>query len=584
MCGIFCYIGKKISCNILEKEFMKTQYRGPDRNVLQQISPTLTFGFHRLAINGISYKGDQPFYHPSKPYVLICNGEIYNSEELKERYNITTYSESDCEVILYLYERFGFEETLKMLDSESFAMCIYDGNRQQLFVARDRFGVRPLFYGRTKYGEYVFASEFKSICNIVDSKYSVQQFQPGHWKSFDLTQVDPNNGNLAGELTEDIAGDLEKVEGEYRPFYDKAYKTQINLNPVSESDVSESDALESDVLQNIKRLFTRAVKKRLMSDRPIGCLLSGGLDSSLVSALVARELKECGKQLQTFAIGITGSTDLFHAKAVAEHIGSIHHSIELTEQEFLDAIPEVIQTIESYDTTTVRASVGNYLVGKYIHENTDITVVFNGDGSDEQSGYKYLAQAPDAEAFHNECCRLLDEIHMFDVLRSDRSLSSRWSLETRTPFLDTDFVNYYMSVPVEMKMYPEKGNRIEKYLLRKAFDNDGLLPHNVLYRKKEAFSDGCSSTTNSWHKIIQRHVDSIVTDSEFQSKKDEYKHLTPSLKESYYYRKIFESYYGNADDKHMNDNQVSDGYSYIIPHFWLPKWNGNQNDPSAREL
>jgi asparagine synthase (glutamine-hydrolysing) len=306
-----------------------------------------------------------------------------------------------------------------------------------------------------------------------------------------------------------------------------------------------------------------------MSDRPVGCLLSGGLDSSLISALVAREFKINNKgQLNTFSIGIKGSTDLIYAKKVAEHIGSFHHSIELTEEEFLDAIPEVIYNIESYDTTTVRASTGNYLIGKYIKENTDITVVFNGDGSDEQSGYLYLANAPSPDDFKNECVRLLKEIHYYDVLRSDRSLSSNFSLETRAPFLDTDFVDYYMSIPSEAKMY---GNgKIEKFLIRSAFDNDDLLPKDVLWRRKEAFSDGCSSNERSWHKIIQEFVDTQIPDEIYVTRKDKYVFNKPQLKESYYYRKIFESYYP--------------GRSNMIPHFWLPKWNGNQQDPSAREL
>lgn len=552
MCGIFCYLGVTIDSLKLQNEYMKTYGRGPDSNVMKQITNNLVFGFHRLSIMDTSFKGDQPLYHPTKPYVLICNGEIYNYQELKEKYNIQTYSNSDCEVILYLYDKFGIEKTLQLLDSEAYAFCLYDGLLGKLIVSRDRFGVRPLFISKLHNGEYMFCSEMKSLQEFINTEDEIEQFQPGSYRMFNLK----NNYSFWSNMSLIPSSIIEtSKDSGYIYYYKKQYRISNKYN-------------EDLILENIRNIFTQAVKKRLMSDRPIGCLLSGGLDSSLVSSIVAREFKNTGKgQLETFAIGIKGATDLVYAKQVAEFIGSKHHSIELEEKDFLDAIPNVIKAIESYDTTTVRASTGNYLIGKYIKENTDITVVFNGDGSDEQSGYIYLSKAPDKESFHNECVKLLSEIHFFDVLRSDRSLSTDWSLETRSPFLDTDFVNYYMSIPTELKMYHD---RIEKYLLRKAFDTENLLPTEVLWRRKEAFSDGCSSNQRSWHKIIQEHVDSQITDKEYLENKDKYTHNTPELKESYYYRKLFEEYYPNMDK--------------LIPHFWLPKWNGNQIDPSAREL
>lgn len=534
MCGIFAYLGNKIDPKKLEQAFLKSFKRGPDNNILKAINNNLTFGFHRLSIMDTSFKGNQPLFHPSKPYAIICNGEIYNHKQLVEENNFTTYSESDCEVLLYLYEKYGIQGMLNKIDSEAFALCIYDGEKNELIVARDRFGVRPLFVSKTEQNEYLFCSEAKSIVPLINGQSSLEQFNPGCWKTYSLS----NN-----------------QESEYFQYYSYTYP-QIDTENIQE------------ICLNIREKMTKAVTKRLMSDRPIGCLLSGGLDSSLISALVAREFKKQNKgQLNTFSIGIKGSTDLVYAKMVADHIGSVHHTIELTEEDFLKAIPEVIYNIESYDTTTVRASTGNYLVGKYIKENTDITVVFNGDGSDEQSGYIYLANAPSPKEFKDECVRLLKEIHFYDVLRSDRSLSSNFSLETRAPFLDTDFVNYYMSIKTELKMY---GDKMEKYLLRLSFDNDNLLPKEVLWRRKEAFSDGCSSNERSWHKIIQEFVDKQITDDEYLSEREKFKINTPELKESYYYRKIFESHYtGRAD---------------IIPHFWLPKWCGNEKDPSAREL
>ena len=333
------------------------------------------------------------------------------------------------------------------------------------------------------------------------------------------------------------------------------------------------DSLRSDelILTCIKNKLTKAVKKRLLSDRPIGSLLSGGLDSSLISGIICKIYKENNIKtpLKTFSIGLKGATDLGYAQIVADYIGSDHHTIICTEQEFLNAIPEVIYNIESYDTTTVRASVGNYLVAKYIKENTDIVVLFNGDGSDEQSGYYYLRNAPTKDEFHKECLKLLDEIKYYDVLRSDRSVSSKWSLEARTPFLDKEFVEFYMTIDPKKKMYND--TIIEKNLLRKAFSNKNIIPDEVLWRPKEAFSDGCSSEKRSWHKIIQEHVDLIIPDIEFNGIKNsnKYKINPPMLKESYWYRKIFDSLYPN--------------HAEIIPHYWLPNWT-EEVDPSAREL
>ena len=537
MCGIFAYIGNQIDPKILEDAFLKTSKRGPDNNILKSITQNLVFGFHRLSIMDVSFKGNQPIYHPNKHYCLICNGEIYNYKQLIEDNNISTSSNSDCEIILYLYEKYGIEKLLNMIDSESFAFCIYDGIKNEIIVARDRFGVRPLFVSKTKNNEILFCSEAKSIIPLIESDDNIEQFKPGCWKSYSLNNYQ---------------------DSEYQEYY------SYNYPEIETTNIQE-------ICLNIREKLTEAVKKRLMSDRPIGCLLSGGLDSSLISALVAREFKKQNKGiLHTFSIGIKGSMDLVYAKKVADFIGSTHHTIELTEEEFLNAIPEVIYNIESYDTTTVRASTGNYLIGKYIKDNTDITVVFNGDGSDEQSGYIYLANAPTSKDFKDECIRLLKEINYYDALRSDRSLSSNFSLETRTPFLDTDFVNYYMSIKSELKMYKNNSNIIEKNLLRTAFDDDNLLPKEVLWRRKEAFSDGCSSKERSWHKVIQEFVDKQITDEEYEENKNKYSCNCPDLKESYYYRKIFESYYPEKGN--------------LIPHFWMPKWCGENKDPSAREL
>ena len=523
MCGIFCYIGKKYNSLDLQENFQRIENRGPDYSILLNVEQVL-LGFHRLAINDLSTSGNQPFLNNG--IYLICNGEIYNHETLQQKYDIDTISNSDCEVILYMYQKFGFHETCKQLDGV-FALIIYDSNRKRLFASRDPYGVRPLFIGYNEHDELFFASEMKSI---YDKTIYVKQFTPGFYLEYDLHEKTTIYKNYFGFTLKSIIED----DNEY-------------------------------ILDGIRNRLINAVRKRLLSDRPIGALLSGGLDSSLICGIISKLFH--GNNFNTFSIGIKGSTDLIYSQKVSDFIGSKHHQIICTEEEFLNAIPFVICSIESYDTTTVRASVGNYLIGKYISQNTDIKVVFNGDGSDEQSGYKYLRNAPNELEFHSECIKLLREIHYFDVLRSDRCISSKWGLESRTPFLDKEFVKFYMNIDPKLKMYSKE--KIEKYLLRKAFEKDNLIPEEVLWRPKEAFSDGCSSENRSWHKIIQEYVDTIISDEEFNLNKDKYKFNTPLSKESYWYRKLFESFYPNKAN--------------VIPHFWLPNWS-NQIDPSAREL
>lgn len=536
MCGIFCIVSPD---NITINDYLTAnniRNRGPDNTVVEYVSNNVLFCFHRLMINDLSDSGNQPLTYNNVH--LICNGEIYNSDVLRKEFNdIEFKSNSDCEVLIHVYLKYGFEQMCKKIDGV-FAIVLYDGNNNDLFIGRDPFGVRPMFIGHNaENGKFQICSELKGI----DSQYNSKQFTPGSWSQINISQFKTN------------------------------INIKHNLEPIKYFDIEDVYTNVTDYntcLDKVRESFENAVIKRLMSDRPIGCLLSGGLDSSLVCSIVAREFKQNNKGiLNTFSIGFEGSTDLINARKVASHIQSNHHEILLTKEDFLNAIPEVIKTIESYDTTTVRASVGNYLVSKYIKENTDITVVFNGDGSDEVAGgYAYMKNAPTHKDFHNECIKLLSEISYFDVLRSDRSLSSNWSLESRTPFLDKEFVKTYLSCPVEFRA--SSATELEKTLLRNAFKDTNLLPDDILWRKKEAFSDGVSGTENSWHKIIQNHVDSIVTDREFYLNTLRTVHNKPLLKESYFYRKTFHEYYKN---------------SFIIPHFWMPKWT-NTIDPSAREL
>jgi asparagine synthase (glutamine-hydrolysing) len=303
-------------------------------------------------------------------------------------------------------------------------------------------------------------------------------------------------------------------------------------------------------------------------ERNMACLLSGGLDSSLISALVSKFVPK--GQLQTYSIGMSGGSDLEYARMVSKHIHSNHTEIILTEHEFFMAIPEVIYNIESYDTTTVRASVGNYLVSKYIAEHSDAKVIFNGDGSDELTGgYMYFHNCPSDIEFDYECKRLLNNLQYYDVLRSDRSISCH-GLEPRTPFLDRTFVHTYLSLPINERNH-NHDDKIEKYLLRQsvAVMDPYLLPRDVLWRTKEAFSDGVSSQHNSWYEIIQAKLSDKYSETEFQEKIKQYTFNQPTTKEQLYYRELFESYYPGRGD--------------IIPGFWMPQY-CDATDASARNL
>jgi asparagine synthase (glutamine-hydrolysing) len=524
MCGFVVHSSKSLDLEALQKAANTIQYRGPDNTTVEKLTPSLGAVFHRLSIIDVSENGNQPLHHPRDENLsLVCNGEIYNYQDLIEENSFEMKSSSDCEVILHLYKKFGIEKTISMLDGV-FAFVLSDGNKNEWFIGRDPYGVRPAFFGwKDEFSSISVASEAKAILGFTTS---IIQFPPGSWWSSDLPRV----------FTAYCAPPLSFIRNS-----------------------------EPEICEKINQLLSESVVKRLMSEREIGCLLSGGLDSSLIASLVKKYSSQ--KKLATFSIGMEGSPDLYYAKRVANYIESDHHNIQLKQQDFLDAIETVIYNIESYDTTTVRASVGNYLVSKYIRENTEVKVVFNGDGADEVCmGYVYNQNAPTSDKFQEENRQLLSEIHYFDVLRSDRSISSN-GLEARTPFLDKTFVDFYMSIPTELKMF---GNdKMEKYLLRKSFENDDLLPKEILWRNKCAFSDGVSSVENSWHKTLQNFIDSKISDEEFKNNSKLISHCTPLLKESYFYRKIYDSMFPDCE--------------MLIPKFWMPKWT-DTIDPSAREL
>ena len=564
MCGIFAlanYLKYNISDTLPNTEYLKGKGRGPEFSTIKSVSIDLLFGFHRLAINGLNKKSNQPITIDN--VTLICNGEIYNYKELYNDLNIVPSTDSDCEVIIHLYNKFGIEKTLALLDGV-FALVLVDNDtlHTKMFVARDPYGVRPLYimHNNTENTLFGFASEMKMlnvICDTINSndEYTIDYFQPGSYSEYYY----PSKVLSLWKCSSN------------KKYFELPFST-INFDRFSNS--------FSNVFVNIRELLTNAVYKRcIATNRPIACLLSGGLDSSLIASIVnSYHVKNNLPKLETYSIGMVGSEDLKHANIVAKFLKTNHTSIELTEQEFLDAIPEVIERIESYDTTTVRASIGNYLVAKYISNNSEAKVIFNGDGADELlGGYLYMSHAANPIEFDIECKRLLKDIHMFDVLRSDKSISSN-GLEPRTPFLDRAFTQYILSLPMKLRHNTgalsnfEYYKYTEKYLVRYAFScysfnnvSGVYLPENIIWRSKEAFSDGVSSMHNSLFSIIQNHMDTMDLDLENHG----YIHNPPKTKEQLYYRNIFENFYP--------------GKSYIIPYFWMPRFI-EAKDPSARTL
>ena len=554
MCGIFALIGdtENFPKHFIAEQFEKGRGRGPEHSKLETIGKDVTLGFHRLAINGLNTESNQPFLIDN--IMLICNGEIYNYKELFQELNIVPQTDSDCEIIIHLYKLLGIEQTLTLLDGVfSFVlydMNIVDNNPTKIYIARDPLGIRPLYILKnSKENFFGVASELKMLSHFYNDNNdnTLEQFIPG---SYTL---------------------LEKSYTILAPWSEKVINQPYFLLNHSYT-LLEGNDMEY-IISGIQKHLTNAVKKRyLTTDRPIACLLSGGLDSSLITALVASIHKQhSSTPLETYSIGLKNSEDLVFAKIVADYLGTNHTEVIITEEEMIQAIPEVIYAIESYDTTTVRASIGNYLLGKYIEKHSEAKVIFNGDGSDELcGGYLYMNKAPNGIEYDIEIRRLLKDIHKYDVLRSDKCISSH-GLEPRTPFLDKNFVNFYLSIPYSLRMHTRM-HKCEKYLLRYSFSFlhfsvDGLqiLPDVVLWRKKEAFSDGITNQKRSLYTIIDEFTQNMVSTKETYG----YIHNTPKTNEQIYYRELFDDYYPNL--------------ATIVPYFWMPKF-VEANDPSARTL
>lgn len=523
MCGLLAFAGDSKTLPKFNEVYDELIHRGPDdTEILTVDNGKATFGFHRLAIMDPSIKGHQPFQDEENGNVIVCNGEIYNYEELKKELekSYKFKSHSDCEVLVPLFRKYGIENLAQHLDAE-FACVIWDGKKQKLMAARDPIGIRPLFYGYTDDKRIMFASEIKVL---VPYCKKIEAFPPGHY--FDGDKF-------------------------------------VQYNDLSTVVTYAPKNLEKH-LKDIREKLIEGVRKRLVADVPVGFLLSGGLDSSLVCGIAHNILK---KPITTFSVGLDHNPiDIGYAKIVADYLKTDHHEVYFNKNDTLSVLDKLIWHLETWDITTIRASIGMYLVCKYIHEKTKIKVVLTGEISDEIFGYKYTDFAPSPEAFQQEAKKRLDELYMYDVLRADRCIAAN-ALEARVPFGDLDFVRTVMEIHPEFKM---NTTGMGKWILRKAFEGTKILPDEILWREKAAFSDAVG---HSMVDYLKEFAESKYTDQDVINAKAKYSHGTPFTKESLLYRDIFE--------KHFK------GHSHLIKDFWMPnkEWsNCNVSDPSARVL
>ncbi|MFY8349453.1 asparagine synthase B [Pseudoalteromonas sp. SSM20] len=544
MCSIFGVLDIRTDAAQLRSQAIEMskllRHRGPDWSGVYSSEKAILV-HERLAIVGVS-SGAQPLYNPEKTNVLAVNGEIYNHKQLKQELAVDFefQTESDCEVLLALYKQKGPE----FLDDLNgiFAFCLYDEEKDAYLIGRDHIGIIPLYTGRDEHGNFYVASEMKALAPICKT---IEEFPPGHY--------------------------LWSQDGVIRPYYARDWQ--------SYDAVKDNEAKASDVKEGLEA----AVKRQLMCDVPYGVLLSGGLDSSVISAITQMyaakrvedndESKAWWPQLHSFSIGLEGSPDLAAAQKVADAIGTVHHPITFTIQQGIDALKEVIYHIETYDVTTIRASTPMYLMARYI-KAMGIKMVLSGEGADELfGGYLYFHKAPNAKEFHDELNRKVSKLHQFDCLRANKSMAA-WGVEARVPFLDKEFVDTAMRINPEGKMC--KDGKIEKHIIREAFD--GYLPDEVLWRQKEQFSDGVGY---SWIDTLKEHVESIVSDQMMEAAAFKYPINTPLTKEAYYYRSLFEEHFpGDAAAK-----TVPYGKSVACSTEAALEWDEsfkNNADPSGR--
>ena len=546
MCGIVCAFDLKQKAEVVRPKVLEMskiiRHRGPDWSGIYSNDKAI-MAHERLAIVDPA-SGKQPLFTEDKSLVLAANGEIYNHRELRKQFegNYKFQTESDCEVILALYK----EKGVHFLDEMNgiFGFAIYDVAKDEYFIARDHMGIIPLYIGWDQNGTFYVASELKALESYCSK---IQLFPPGHYMS--------------------------SKDGEFVQWYKREW---TDYDAVKENTTS---------IEEIKIALEAAVHRQLMSDVPYGVLLSGGLDSSITSAIAkkyAQKRIESGDtvdawypQLHSFAVGLEGSPDLAAAQKVADHLGTIHHEIKFTIQEGLDAVRDVIYNIETYDVTTIRASTPMYLMARVI-KSMGIKMVLSGEGSDELfGGYLYFHKAPNAREFHDETVRKLSKLHMYDCLRANKSLAA-WGIEGRVPFLDKEFMDVAMRINPQDKMI--NGERMEKWVLRKAFED--MLPASVAWRQKEQFSDGGGY---SWIDTLKEMVGVEISDEQLANAKYKFPIQTPTSKEEYYYRSIFTEHFPSDAAALSVPQEASVACSTKIALEWDEAFK-NMNDPSGRAV
>ena len=546
MCGIVCAFDIKESKDKLRPQLLemskRVRHRGPDWSGIYA-DEYAVMAHERLAIVDPA-SGKQPLFSEDGSLVLAANGEIYNHRDLRKQFegNYSFQTQSDCEVILALYRKKGPE----FLDDMNgiFGFALYDAEKKEYFVARDHMGIIPLYMGWDKQGTFYVGSELKALEGICNK---IEVFPPGHY--------------------------LYSAEGELKRWYSRDW---MEYDAVKENETE---------IEEIREALEAAVHRQLMSDVPYGVLLSGGLDSSVTSAIAKKysqmriesdDTKEAWwPQLHSFSVGLEGSPDLEAARKVADHIGTIHHEIKFTIQEGLDAIKDVIYNLETYDITTVRASTPMYLMARVI-KSMGIKMVLSGEGADELfGGYLYFHKAPSPKDFHEETVRKLVKLHQYDCLRANKSLAA-WGIEGRVPFLDKEFIDVAMRINPRDKMI--NGERMEKWVVRKAFES--YLPESVAWRQKEQFSDGVGY---SWIDTLKELVETEVSDEQLSNAHFRFPIQTPSTKEEYYYRSIFESHFPSDAAALSVPQEPSVACSTKIALEWDEAFK-NMNDPSGRAV
>ena len=549
MCGIAGYFKKELEKNALisclHKMNQSQIHRGPN-STNSYINPDNNLGLIMCRLSILDLKlGMQPMTSKDGRYTIVFNGTILNSPELRkelEQKNVKFFTNnSDTEVLLQLLINYGIEKLDKL--NGSFAFAFYDNHKKKVICARDRFGLAPFYY-TWKNNEFLFASELKALEGTCSK---IELFPPGHYMS--------------------------SKDGKFVQWYKRDWREYA---AVKENETS---------IATIKEALEAAVHRQLMSDVPYGVLLSGGLDSSVVSAIAkkyAQKRVESGDktdawypQTHSFAVGLEGSPDLAAAQVVADHIGTVHHEIKFTIQEGLDAIKDVIYNIETYDITTIRSSTPMYLMARVI-KSMGIKMVLSGEGADEIfGGYLYFHKAPNAQEFHQETVRKLDKLHMYDCLRANKSLAA-WGIEGRVPFLDKEFIDVAMRINPQDKMI--NGERMEKWVIRKAFED--MLPESVAWRQKEQFSDGVGY---SWIDTLKEVVDKEISDEQLANAKFRFPIQTPQNKEEFYYRSIFEGHFPSDAAALSVPQEASVACSTAIALEWDEAFK-NMNEPSGRAI